>query len=510
MLFFTSCENPWDEHVKVNDNVLEENIGNYLSSNTEFSKFNELLVTTGMDAVLSSSVIYTVWAPTNEAINAVDPSELDTYDKMKLFVQNHIAFGNYSSKSKTGNIRLTMRSGKALNYNTSDATIDGVTIDKEKEKVVSNGTIQVINTALTPRYSIWQYIEMKAPDCEFVSFLNSLTTKVFYPDSSEQVGVNENGKPVYDSVWIEENYFLKYIDISSENTLFTLIIPSNEVFEAEFNKFQNYYRIEDKRNNEFPTIKDSVYTKLMIARDMALGGKYNVTETNDTMLSFYNVKVPFKKSAVTQSVEASNGYVHFLNDCSVKITDKIKPILMEAENNFYSINSNTGTPRLFRRLRDDASNGMDFICDNAHSSQLLSGVVFAGPVVSSIKYRVKIRAVNDFGKSYANSDTSVVLIQKLGTVTILRDPITNIIKTVSEVTNSLNYTNTAYGTADVTSDTMSVTRKAYSPLIQAEDDEIDLGYYEFNKSDNVFLRLIPLSSKMAVTADYFRLVPIIE
>ena len=104
----------------------------------------------------------------------------------------------------------------------------------------------------------------------------------------------------------------------------------------------------------------------------------------------------------------------------------------------------------------------------------------------------------------------MVLIQKLGTVTILRDPITNLIKTVSEVTNSLNYTNTAYGTADVTSDTMSVTRKEYSPLIHATDDEIDLGYYEFNKSDNVFLRLIPLSSKMAVTADYFRLVPIIE
>jgi uncharacterized surface protein with fasciclin (FAS1) repeats len=508
-LFF-GCENPWNEHVKVNDNVLQESIGDYLSSESQFSIFVELLSSTGMDNVLSSSVIYTVWAPTNDAMAAVDQSLLSTDAKKKLFVQNHIAFGNYSSKDGDEAIRLTMRSEKVLDYDAANATIDGVDIDPDQEKEVKNGTIQVIGTALSPRYSIWEYIELGAPDCEFVSFLNSLTKSVFDEESSSQVGVNSNGQPIYDTVWVVENSFLNYVDISSEDLLVTLIIPSDDVFKSEFSKYEKYYRLEDRRNNEVPSAKDSVYIKLMIARDMVLAGKYSVGEASDTMLSCYNVKVPFVKSAVTSSYEASNGYIHFSNNCFVKITDKVKPILIEAENYVYSTYMDAGSPCPYFRLRDDASNGMDFICDNSNSSQILSGVVFEGPVVASIKYRIKIRAINDFGKSYRNSDTSVVLIQKLGTVTIVRDSETNEITTISKVTNSLNYTNKTYGTPDVTSDTIFVTSKEYSPIDQAEDDEIDLGYYDFNKSDNVFLRLIPLSKKMAVTADYFRLVPIIE
>ncbi|MDA3818365.1 MAG: fasciclin domain-containing protein [Prolixibacteraceae bacterium] len=509
-LFIYSCENPWDEHIKVNDNVLQESIGEYLASNSEFSTFEELLISTGLDAMLSSSVIYTVWTPTNEAMNAVDESLLNTDEKKKLFVLNHIAFGSYSSKAAIPDFRLKMRSDKILNYSPVNSIIDNVNIETEREIEAKNGTVQVINSALSPRYTIWEYIELDAPDCEFVNFLNSLTTMVFYEDSSLQVGVNESGKPVYDSVWVVENDYLKYfVDVSSENILSTLLIPSDEVLNEEFNKFEKYYRKEDKRNNDVPSAVDSVNIKLMIARDMAIAGSYS-SEAADTLRSFYNVKVPFVKNAVINSFQASNGYVHLVNECPVKITDKIRPILMEAENHVFSTQMSSGNPATYFRLRDNASNGMDFICDNSHNSEKLSGVVFAGPIVSSIKYRIKIRAIDDFGKSYRRSDTTIVLTQKLGTVTVSRDKKTNEITTVSEVTNSLNYQSTAYGTADVTSDTIHVTQETYSPASQAMDDEIDVGFYEFNKSENVFLRLLPLESQMAVTADYFRLVPIIE
>ena len=511
LLFALGCENPWDEHVKVNENVLQETIGEYLASNNDFSAFVSLLESTGMDEILSSSVIYTVWAPTNDAMNAVDETLLNSDDKKRLFVQNHIAFGSFSSKNENTPGSINMRSGKQLEYNSTEGTIDGIAINTGSETEVMNGTIQVIGSALSPRYSIWEYIELHAPKGEFVDFLNSLTTSIFYADSSMQIGINEMGKPVYDSVWVVENVFLKnFVDLASEDIQATFLIPSDEVFESEFNKYQSYYRIEDKRNNPDPSTRDSLYIKLMIARDMALAGKYSESEGADNLVSFYNVKVPFIKSSITNTFKASNGYVHNVSECQVKVSDKIKPLLMEAENHVYSIQMTSGTPAPYFRLRDDASNKMDFICDNSHNSQALSGVVFSGPVVSSMKYRVKIRAINDFGKSYRRQDTSIVMIQKLGTVTISRDKITNQITAVSEVTNSLNYRNTDFGTADVTSDTIFIHSKEYSPIAQAIEDEIDLGFYEFNRSDNVFLRLIPLASQMAVTADYFRLVPIIE
>lgn len=511
LLLVFGCTNPWDEHVKVNDNVVQENIGDYISSKTEFSTFVGLVESTGLMNLLSSSAIYTVWVPTNEAMALVPGTQLATEEQKILFVKNHIAFGNFSSRDQGDAGGVTMRSGKVLAYRPAEATIDNVTIDVNQEIEVKNGTIQVINQALVPHYSVWEYIELAAPSCKFVDFLNSLTSSVFDKENSKQTGVDDIGRPVYDTVWVVENTFLKnYIDISLEDYPFTVMIPSDEVFDSEFNKFQKYYRIEDRRNNEFPSVKDTLNIRLMIARDMVLYGNYSADDASDTLMSYYGVKVPFLKSAVTGSYRASNGYVHLTGNCSVKITDKVKPVKMEAENSIYSTRMLLGTPNPSFRLRADASNGYDYVCDNAHSSAILSGVVFAGPVISSIKYRIKIRAINDFGKSYRNSDTSVVLIQKLGTVTILRDPVTNNIVTVSEVTNSLNYTNSTYGLADVTSDTIFVRKKAYSPVLQAEEDEIDLGYYDFNKSDNVFLRLMPLASRMAVTADYFRLVPIIE
>ncbi len=510
-LFTFACDNPWAEHVKINDNVIQENIGDYLASKSEFSTFVELLNATGVYNTLSSSVIYTVWAPTNDAMALVDQSVLNTDEKKKLFVQNHIAFGSYSSKDNAAPVRLTMRSGKILDYMASDAQIDGVSIDRDNEAEVKNGTVQIVTKALVPNYSAWDYVQLAAPDCKFVSFLNSLTTSVFDREASKQIGVNASGRPVYDTIWKVENVFLKdYADISRESLLHTLLIPSDEVFDSEFNKFQKYYRVEDRRNNEFPAPVDSVNIKLMIARDMVLAGRFSKDDAGDSLVSFYGVKVPFVKSAVKSSYRTSNGYVHYVDDCSVGIADKVKSILLEAENSVYSSSMTLGTPNNSRRIRDYASNGFDFVCDNAHSSQILSGVVFSGPVVASIKYRFKIRAINDFAKSYRNADTSVVLIQRLGTVTVLRDPVTNQIKTVSAVTNSLNYTNTAFGVPDVTSDTIFIRRKGYSPIEQAGQDEIDLGYYDFNKSENVFLRLMPLASRMAVTADYFRLVPIIE
>ena len=510
ILLLWGCENPWDEHVRVNENVLQESIGDYLVQNPEFSSFVELLNSTGLNSVLSSSVIFTVWAPTNDAIKSIDQTLINTEAKKKLFVQNHIAFGSYSSKENNATIRIKMRSGKVLEYNASEAIIDNIIIDRDKEAQVKNGTIQVLNNCVSPRYSMWEYLNLDAPENKFISFLKSLTKTVFHEELSAQIGINELGKPVYDSVWIVQNDFLNYVDISSEDIQATLIVPSDEVFEAEFNKFQKYFRVEDRRNNEVPSSKDSINIMANIAIDWVLNGNYPASETTDTVLSFHAVKVPFNSNSFTSSYKASNGFIHFSNNCSVKITAKIKPILIEAENRVYSLDMASGTPTPYYRLRENASNGMDFICDNSNTSKILSGVIFYGPKVSSIKYRIKIRAINDFGKSYRNSDTSTVMIQKLGTVTVLRDPVTNMISKISEVTNSLNYTDTKYGIADVKSDTIFVPKKDYSPLGNAADDEIDLGYYEFNKSDNVFFRLTPLATRMAVTADYIRLDPIIE
>lgn len=526
ILMFSGCANVWEEHTKVNENVLQENLLDYLESNTNFSEFTKMVKSSGMDTYLSSSGIYTVWVPTNQAIAGIDQSLIDSAEKIKLFVSNHIISGMYSTLTDKSLIPLKMKSGKILQYDGGNDLIDGITIKSNEEITLKNGVVQVIDLPLLPRYTIWEYITLDAPSNKFVNFLKSLTSLVFDVENSSQIGVNEFNQPVYDTVWAEQNrYFLSITDLSSEDSSLTFIIPTDQVFDNEFNKFEKYYRRDDKVSNIVPTARDSVFIKLMISRDMVFNRAISANDAPDTLISFFGVKVPFNKVSLISSAKASNGYVHYLSDCSVKESDKILPILMEAENcisgvniassGSYLNNTTSGIANPYFRQRANTSNGYDLIVDNSHKSEKLSGALFVGPVVASIRYRVKIRAINDFNKSYRNPDAAVALSQWLGQVTITRDPITEQIKAISTATNPFN-TDSNYGTPDVVYDPSNpssyyvpVTLNEYSPVEQAIDDEIDLGYYNFAKSDNVFLRLIPQSPLMAVTADYFRLVPVL-
>ncbi len=527
LLLGAGCTNVWDEHTKLNDNVLQETILDYLEAHDQFSTFTALLKNSGMDGYLGSSGIYTVWAPDNQAMAEVPASLTSSPEKVWLFVSNHIISGMYSSLENNPPMKLKMKSGKMLYYDSGNEQIDGVGIHTLEEVSLKNGVVQVVAQALSPRYSIWDYLKLEAPPGRFVDYMKSLPKMVLDAYNSPQTGVNEFNQPVYDSIWIEQNrFFLTVTDLSAEDSSLTLLIPGDEDFDAEFNKYEKYFRRDDKMSNEIPTARDSAYIKLMIARDLVFPFAYTGDTAPDTLYSYFGVKVPFNRSSRTASFVASNGYVHHVSDCRVEVAHKILPVVMEAENcianviltasGSYLSNTTSGTATPYFRQRPNASQGYDLIVDNSHKSEKLSGALFVGPVLASIRYRVKIRAINDFNKSYRYPNAEVDLAQWLGQVTITRDPLTEQIKAISTATNLLN-SGTQYGTPDVIYDPadpatyyVPVSLMEYSAIEEASNDEIDLGYYNFTKSDSVFLRLIPQSAQMAVTADYFRLEPIFE
>ncbi len=511
------CNDRWEEHTRINDDVSQETILDYLEANADFSQFVELLKNAGMEKHFNYSGLYTLYVPSNSAMAQVGSELIDTQEEKRFFIQNHYLSGIYSVRSDKEKTALTMKSGKVLEYDPLGKTIDGAGIDEDKEVIVSNGNIQVINQPLVPRFNIWDYLELRAPGNQFVQFLNSLTSFVFDEYNSVQIGIDARNRPVYDTVWVKENLFLKTVtDLSSEDSMLTFLVISDEVFDSQFRKFERSFRVDDKISNEIPTKRDTQNIKMMIARDLVFGGKHGLSDAPDTLVSYFGVKVPFVKTAVSSVFNASNGTVYFVSDCDIKREHKILPVLMEAESCLYSYQGSSGTPHPFFRERENASGGSDFILDNSNGSQVLTGALFKGPLVSSIKYRVKIRAINDFRKSYRNPDVAVVLRQFLGQVSVTRNPVTNQILTISSVTNAFK-TDTLYGTPDFVYDPVDVstyyvpiTREQYSPAEMAREDELDLGYYDFSRSDSLFFRLVPFSGGMAVTADYFRLVPIFE
>jgi uncharacterized surface protein with fasciclin (FAS1) repeats len=514
----TGCNDAWNDHVTVADNVSQQTISQYLESSEDYSSFLALMKSTGLYQKLDSNTIYTIWVPTNAAMESLNADLINTDEKQLEFVSNHIVSGNYSGKSLTLNDSIYMLSGKKLVYQPSNALIDGIGIDESKEVKAKNGFIQVVNAPIVPRQSIWEWVLDSAPQNKFIKFLKSLDYLYFDADASGYLGTDDHGNPIYeDSVVVLRNqYLLQVADLASEDSSFTFLVPTDEVFDAEISKFQKYYRLDDKGSNVVPTARDSAYIKIMVARDMTFGNAYSQIDAPDTLVSYYDVKVPFVKTSIGESNYCSNGYAYVVGSCSVLPQHKILPIIIEGERSLYSTTTSAGVSATYYRERGNASGGYDLIVDNQGTSGILDGAVFMGPVVSSIKYRVKLRAINDFGKSYRWYDAAVPLKQWLGPVTVLRDAQTHDFKGLSTATNRLNSTG-GYGTADVVyneadaaSYYITVTKTAYSPVADMHSDEVDLGYYDYRYAEYSFFRLIPQSAKMSVVADYIRLVPVFE
>ena len=91
-ILFSACKKGWDEHNAITDEALNKTLLQQITETSDLSSFNNCLVKTGYDKVLASSNSFTVWAPTNTAMQNIDPAVLTDTAKLKQFVQNHIEY----------------------------------------------------------------------------------------------------------------------------------------------------------------------------------------------------------------------------------------------------------------------------------------------------------------------------------------------------------------------------------------------------------------------------------
>ena len=88
LLFSLGCSEIWEEHYNESETDLPGYaLFEYVESNAELDLFKQMLELTGYDSILNASQTYTVWAPNNPALNAIDITDLELVDEI---VKNHI------------------------------------------------------------------------------------------------------------------------------------------------------------------------------------------------------------------------------------------------------------------------------------------------------------------------------------------------------------------------------------------------------------------------------------
>jgi uncharacterized surface protein with fasciclin (FAS1) repeats len=408
----TSCQKKWDDHNAVQDPNFNVQLVDRIKENPELSKFMEYLEQTKYADTLRSSKTYTVWAPTNAALQSLDPAVINTEAKLKLFVANHIANQSFltSAAAKNSFLRIKTLNNKSLTF--TPTSIDG-SVMTSKDLYLGNGVLHVISSAIVPKLSAWELL--MSTNTLQKQQLQSLTYTVYDPELAEITGIDPlTGKPIRKpgTGFFTTNRFLQREDVSSfrradiskEDSTFTYIILTDAAFSAEKIKLEKYFKTSKQDTT------DSL-TKFNIIKDLAFKGLLDKDNFPASVLSVGDsVRFYLNKNAIVETHNVSNGIVYVMSSINYDLGNgtfdkyaKIKPIVIQGESVNNSVNANlslsnvrltNGTFQTPVRRNPDGSIFTQVYRFN--HGQAINWTRYRPAQVNSVKYKVFWRVVRDY------------------------------------------------------------------------------------------------------------------
>src|SRR3954469_14255783 len=107
VLLLSSCKK-WDDHVEVQNQDLTMNLLQAIEANPTLTTFRDFISKAGLDSLFQNSKNYTVWAPDNVALTAIDPSIYADATKLRSFILNHVSNQSYFTRNAVTPIRVMM------------------------------------------------------------------------------------------------------------------------------------------------------------------------------------------------------------------------------------------------------------------------------------------------------------------------------------------------------------------------------------------------------------------
>ena len=351
LFFMTACEAKWKEHTKINE-LRGKTLMEVISDNPETSVFASILQKTGYDVLLSGDKMMTVFAPVNSALSGLD---MNNTDALKNLIKNHLAYANYTITNGSFDAeRIMMLNNK---YSTLDkAKINGISIVEEAGKynlTAGNGVLHFVSGAIPSQKNVFEYLQSESGNLQS-DFIQKQNRMIMDKEKSIQIGVTPTGKPLYDTIWRNENPFLQRYPLNDESQKFTYILLPNSVVQRIESKYAKYFANNNTEKQDSivraELISDCILAPVVITAD----GRY---------ASLGNVLMDIRTANIKEKYEASNGIVYKLDDADVKIYEnKVKTLKIEGEKyfSFYADNMNAW----MMRERPSLSGGRDMVLNS--------------------------------------------------------------------------------------------------------------------------------------------------
>ncbi|MEZ0487906.1 fasciclin domain-containing protein [Fibrella aquatica] len=439
-----ACQN-WDDRVTVSDNALTKTLYSEISAQSELSKFSELLVKSGYDKLLSASKNYTVWAPTNKALEGFDLASLNDTTALKLFVGNHVALQTYPMPTATQLVRIQMMNNKYVPFSNGrlgESTIVGA------NKFTANGVLHTLDKPSAVVPNLLGFINASKDTYVQNKVLGSLSYLVLNPAKAIVDSISATtGAPVYrPGTGIEQkNKFTDVVyDLADESKQFTYILLTNEAFAAEVTKLSPYFKT---------STADSTYNlaSFQVLKDLAVEGLYTVDNLPGVLKSKFGVDVPLDKAALVRTINLSNGVAYVFNKADVTLQNKLQPIVVQGEN-YNAQLQNVSATAIAIREKFNPITGQNFR-DLSIIAHGVTGfwVRYDVPEVPVMKYKVYWVALNDQTRNFRTNAVPIVVNQKLAMGSLTATTFVNTLVPNNTYTEVLlgEYTKTTFGTLNM-------------------------------------------------------------
>lgn len=378
----TSCSDDWNDHYADGFAGSGESMWAAMAGKPELSNFVKVLQATGYDKDLSSSQVFTAFAPTNAQLtDELTQQLIDSYTKelnekyngdqlkraktatVKEFVQNHIALYNYSVSDAMEPTNVRMLNGKYINF-----TNDSFASNKLKEKniVTGNGVLFTMDEVAKFVPNIFEYIKMDENLSDYSSFIYmsnpyQFHVEVFQPEESVPGEIINGQQHFLDSVTISQNEILeKWLRarLDKEDSTYYALMPTNAAWADALKKTEQYY-VYDKKVDDRDSLMYT-FPRMALARGLQFSTSQNPllgkSEDIDSIVSplamsysnrkmawgSYDARVyeylkPFSADGIfggTTRKECSNGVIFMTDKWNVPARNTyMRDIVMEAEGN---------------------------------------------------------------------------------------------------------------------------------------------------------------------------------
>jgi hypothetical protein len=319
------CQNVWDEHYAEKETQLENTevevvsmkVADFLQKEESLKNMVDLFNATGVteEMVQKNQQLFTVLVAPNDVAK---PTVIDqTY-----FAKSHVADVAISPSNLTNGQRVLMWNGKYVEVAKmplEDGTFSLLFGGNHVEKIIraTNGYIYVLDNYISAPQSMYEIISNLGDDYSlFRDMVMSHNVKAFDRGASTPIDIDNTGATVYDSVFTATNpYFAAAgLDIMSESISATMLIPSNKVVQAAWDKAVSDLKVWGM------TRVDSIY-KNWVFQAAFFKQKYTKAdfEANEDLESTFKKqwRTTVQKVDLNHPIEMSNGVAYYVDELKI-------------------------------------------------------------------------------------------------------------------------------------------------------------------------------------------------